>query len=230
MSVNKVVVGALLGALVGYCGIASARYVESDPVGLTGGINTYAYAGGNPISNFDPSGLYCTSAGGMTTCSYPGGPSFRLPTPQGFPAEINASMRALYHKYDVQQALGCVDPQDMLQALINSPTPGTPMPATPNGTPNNAVVFGQDNWVNSYLTTDLNTGAPVVVNITGPNSLFFPGYVARTVSNGIAHTYGEGLNPYQSPSVTAGWLQDIANALVWGQQMKQMANKCGCKH
>src|SRR5882757_843450 len=105
MSVNKVVVGALLGALVGYCGIASARYVESDPVGLTGGINTYAYAGGNPISNFDPSGLYCTSAGGMTTCSYPGGPSFRLPTPQGFPTEINASMRALYHKYDVQQAL-----------------------------------------------------------------------------------------------------------------------------
>lgn len=41
----------------------TGRYIESDPIGLTAGLNTYGYAGSNPLSNLDVYGLWWDGIG-----------------------------------------------------------------------------------------------------------------------------------------------------------------------
>jgi RHS repeat-associated protein len=222
------------------------RYTQSDPIGLGGGINTYGYVGGNPLQGVDPRGLSCTAVGNSVTCTYPGGPTFTVPRPPGWPDDISQSSK-MHHLYNIRVAGGCVNADELRQKIVRNPTPGTaPNGASPNGTPNDANppwmegfvhgigTYGGDsssplNPVLSYTRTF--NGQTIVVNVTQPGHTLFPGYVARVVTttqNGVVvNNLGEGLGPFQSRySPVAGLINS-----AWESQSQGLidqTSQCTC--
>lgn len=96
-------VAVLLLLLIGYGAINTvgfkkanvlAHYAESDPVGLSGGLNSHAYVDGNPISYADPDGLVRVNPADRFQGAGGGGgstPNFVVtPSGQAIPIPTNA--------------------------------------------------------------------------------------------------------------------------------------------
>jgi hypothetical protein len=218
---------------------ALARYVQSDPIGLDGGINTYNYVGGNPLRGIDMMGLNCSApTGGMwVTCNVPDGPTIRFPRPSNWPDYIGPG-ESNYHHYEENVWYSGVDRQCLEDYLRNHPTPGVPNgPASSSGTPNNATPPGPTalgslgamlpglvpSPVRSYVFP--SSRGQVVVNVTQPGHPLHPGYVARYDEGGHVRNTGEGLGWLQGRWSPFGGL--INNA--WQGQNDAAIAACSCR-
>lgn len=209
-----------------FASTAQARYLQSDPIGLDGGMNTYAYAAGNPVSTFDPRGLDCIAANGVVSCNVPGGPNISFPRPTNWPDTIT-SQSSNYHYYNEWTNTSGVDIECLQGYIKDHPTPGSPLPASFSGTYNNA----SPNWAPSFMPSPVRSyemshnGTPVVVNVTLPGHPLFPGYVARTVdNNGMMNNYGEGTGALQGPH--SPFSRAINN--VWNPLSDEAIKACSC--
>ncbi|RTL27850.1 MAG: RHS repeat-associated core domain-containing protein [Burkholderiales bacterium] len=119
-----------------YYSPALGRFISRDPIGLQGGINAYAYADGNPISNNDPLGLIANSVSNTVT-NYAGQVSNWVSTHATNTAEAavnsvlagmpktNAELAAYGTNLNAAQNQGTAALSDFLRAPGN--LPGSPI-------------------------------------------------------------------------------------------------------
>ncbi|HNP65890.1 MAG TPA: hypothetical protein PKH39_18310 [Woeseiaceae bacterium] len=130
----------------------------------------------------------------------------------------------------------------MKDGIINNPTPGSPSPASPDGTRNNATPtnaqnlfntidlissFGNDpgGYNNSPVRSYTRNNGNIVVNVTLPGHPLHPGYVVRTINGSQVNNYGEGTGFLQGPySPVAGQING-----VWNNQTQGIIDNCGCE-
>lgn len=185
MRMKKTISRMLLVALLGYCGAVSARYVQSDPVGLEGGVNTYAYVDNSPLRYIDPLGLAKMCCRPLNNAFFGGALKFR----HCFVVADDGNTYSLFGGWQGGGLLGLPSPNDDRDKKKLPPlNKCSDCPADCGTDQNKCLMDAANNYpIGGY--------SPV-----GANSNTFAGSLARQCCKGgvpadVTNSPGVGLNP-----------------------------------